>query len=217
MDTDVLGIPISNFSVHEAINKTRKFLESEGLNVVGYISTHKLILASENEKQKRVWRDIDLKVCEDLEVLKAMGKVSATCARDVEEMKYLKEVLKLLSKEKKEIFLLSDNEINLKEAESDLLMMEEKLVIIGKSEMSHYDNHKDGLINLINFTAPSVILSRLPYPEGIHLLHDYGRYLNASLWIMLPDRIIKDKKHNWLDKITKFIYKNLLKKKINHY
>ena len=217
MNTDILGIPVSDISLYESVGRTRRFLETDKLNTVGYVSAHKLVLASENEKQKQGWMKLDLVIFEDIEVLKASGKINAGRIKEVEEMKYLKDVLKIIAKEAYPVYLLADTQADLKELEEELMRMTaEKLYITGGNDIISYRDNKEGLINLINFQAPAVILSRIPYPEGLYLLHDYGSYINARLWIMLPDRVTVDKKISWLDKFNKFIYKNLLKKKINH-
>ena len=73
------------------------------------------------------------------------------------------------------------------------------------------------MINGINALAPKVILSRLPYPEGIHLMHDYRQYLNGSIWLTLPETLVKSSRKGWIRRVSGLIDKKLLHKKIHRF
>ena len=104
MENNLLGIPLSDMGLRETLRKTNEYVKSGGLNTVAYVSTPKLVMASEDEEQKHWWKKIDLIVFEDSEVLKAIGITAPSRIREVEEKKYLKEILRTFAKGENDIF-----------------------------------------------------------------------------------------------------------------
>ena len=92
---ELLGISLSNIGLREALRRTNGYLEQGGLNTIAYVSARKLLDASEDEQHKTWWNELDLTICEDVEVLKAAGVVSQNRIKEVEENAYLKEFLKI--------------------------------------------------------------------------------------------------------------------------
>lgn len=216
MGNEILGIPLSNIGLRESLRKINEFSESNGLNTVAYISAGKLVLASDNREQRKWWSNLDLILYEDKEVLKAVGITAPARIREVEENKFLKEMLRNLVRGQREIFLLAQTWEEMEQLEEELRKIQSSLCIVAKAVVEDYLQRKESLINDINFQAPQIILSKLPYPEGIRMMYEYGNYLNASLWLGLPEKVNEEEKGGWLDKINKIMYKKLLNRMINH-
>lgn len=216
MGNHLLGIPLSDMGLRETLRKTNEYMKTGGLSTIAYVSTPKLIMASEDEEQKHWWMSLDMIVYEEPEVLKAIGITAPSRIKEVEEKKYLKEVLRIFAKGQKTIFLLADTREKLETFEEELKKIQSNLCIVGKTNMEEYPGNKESLINDMNLQAPEIILSQLLYPLGIQMMHNYGNYLNASLWLALPEKINGYEKQRWLDKINKIIYKKLLNRIINH-
>jgi UDP-N-acetyl-D-mannosaminuronic acid transferase (WecB/TagA/CpsF family) len=216
MSVDLLGISVTNVGQREAIKRTNEYLKKGGLNTIAYLSAGKVVQASENEDQKHWWSDLDLILWEDTDVLEAAGVSSQSRIREVEENAYLKEFLRTLVKNHAGTFLLADTEENLQAFEEELRFLQNNLYVVGREATDHYPDSKDGMVNAINALAPRVILSRLPYPEGIRLMHDYRMYLNSSVWLTLPEKILKDSKESWVVRMTRFVDKKILHRKMNN-
>lgn len=216
MSVELLGVSLSNVGLREALIRTNQFLKSGKLNTIAYASVSKLMEASEKEEQRQWWSALDMTICEDVEVLKAIGMATVGRIKEVEENAYLKEFLKLLVRGHKEIYLLADTEQNLQEFEEELRNFQNNLYIVGRDTLENYGENKDGMINAINAVAPKVILSLLPYPQGIHLMYDYRMYLNGSVWLSLTEKNLGQKKQSWISKIAECIDKKLFEKKISH-
>ena len=214
---ELLGISLSNIGLREALRRTNGYLEQGGLNTIAYVSARKLLDASEDEQHKTWWNELDLTICEDVEVLKAAGVVSQNRIKEVEENAYLKEFLKILVRRHASAFLLAEEEEKLKEFEAELRLLQSNLYVVGRDTTDHYVENKDGMINGINALAPKVILSRLPYPEGIHLMHDYRQYLNGSIWLTLPETLVKSSRKGWIRRVSGLLDKKLLHKKIHRF
>lgn len=214
---ELLGVSLSNIGLREALKRTGRYLETGGVNTIAYVSARKLLEASEDERQQMWWNGLDLTVCEDVEILKAAGMVSQSRIKEVEENIYLREFLKILVRRQASAFLLAEGEEKLKEFEEELRCLQSNLLVVGRDTTDRYIENKDGMINGINGLAPRVILSRLPYPEGIHLMYDYRHYLNASVWLALPDTLVKSSREGWMQKMAGLIDKRLLHKKIHRF
>ncbi|MGN1314323.1 MAG: WecB/TagA/CpsF family glycosyltransferase [Lachnospiraceae bacterium] len=214
---EVLGISLSNVGLREAIRRSEGYLRQGRLNTIAYVSTKKLIEASENEEQRIWWEKLDLTICEDTEVLKAAGAVSYNRLKEIEENSFLKEFLKLLARRHTSVLLLAEDEERLKLLEEELRHIQSNLFVVGRDTTDYYRENKEGLINAINAQAPGVILSRLPYPEGIHLMYDYHSYLNSSVWLTLPETLVKSETEGWKEKMADLIYRKLLNKKLHRF
>ena len=229
---ELLGISLTNVGLQEALIKTREYLEQGGLNTVAYVSARKLVEACENEEHQKWWNDLDLTICEDVEVLKAAGIDCENRQREVEENAYLREFLEILDQRRERVFLIASHEDQLQEFEEELQQFQKGnqgvadqesapqdagWQIVGRDSTYNYGENPEGLINRINVLAPKVILSRLPYPEGIRLMYEYHSYLNGSIWLTLPEVLMKDSRSDWTGKVSDFFYKKLFDKKIQQF
>ncbi|MBQ9991260.1 MAG: WecB/TagA/CpsF family glycosyltransferase [Lachnospiraceae bacterium] len=214
---ELLGISLNNIGLKEALRKSEEYLDQGGLNTIAYVSAKKLLEASEDGEQQKWWQKMDLSIFEDVEILKAAGGVSQSRAKEIEENAFLREFLKILVRRQAPVFLLAEEEEALEQLEEELRLMQNNLYIAGRDTTDHYLENKEGLINAINALAPRVILSRLPYPEGIHLMYDYHSYLNGSVWLTLPHTLVKAEKEGWKGKVSGLIYQKLLHKKIHQF
>lgn len=204
MSMNLLGISLSNVGLREALRRTEEYFRGGGLNTIAYVSASKLVQASEQEEQKAWLEDLDLTICEDVEVLKAAGITSQNRIREVEENQYLQEILKLIVRNYYKVFLLADTEENLQEFEEELRFLQSNLPVAGRDATENYSQDKSSMINGINAVAPQIILSRFSYPEGIQLMHDYHRLLNGAVWLTLPEKLFQGRKETLLKKHQDF-------------
>lgn len=217
MSMNLLGISLSNVGLREALRRTEEYFRGGGLNTIAYVSASKLVQASEQEEQKAWLEDLDLTICEDVEVLKAAGITSQNRIREVEENQYLQEILKLIVRNYYKVFLLADTEENLQEFEEELRFLQSNLPVAGRDATENYSQDKSSMINGINAVAPQIILSRFSYPEGIQLMHDYHRLLNGAVWLTLPEKLFQGRKETLLKKASGFFYRQIFHKKVNHF
>ena len=69
-------------------------------------------------------------------------------------------------------------------------------------------------MNALNEAAPGVIFSRMTWPVDLELMHEGRRFLNAELWLALPEkRFPGEKLENVLGRIRRMIFR----KKVNDY
>ncbi len=217
MNISILGISLVDIGLREAMRKTDVFFRNGAMNTISYISTKKLVQASEDPKQKLWLEALDMTICEDVDILNAAGITSWNRIKEVEENEYFKEFLKRVARNHFETYLLADTAENLERLEEELRTMQSNLSICGRGAVEQYSVNKDSLINDINEIAPMVIISRLPYPDDIHMMYENRMLINSEAWISLPEKILTDQRHPWTVKMTERMYTKLFRKKVNRY
>ena len=217
MQIKVLGISLTDMGLRESLRQTDVFLKNGALNTIAYVSTQKLVQASENEDEKAWMEEMDMTVCEDVEVLHAAGIVNRSRVREVEQNEYLTELLRRIKHNKYSTYLLTDTKQNLTLLEEELHEIMSGLPIKGRASLEEYDENREGIINAMNAIAPVVIISRFPYPQGMQLMHEFRMLLNGELWITLPDHIILQKKRSIFKRLEQKIYKREFTKLVNSF
>ena len=217
MQIKVLGITLKDLGLRESSRQTDVFLKNGALNTIAYVSTQKLIHASENEDEKSWMEELDMIVCEDSDVLHAAGITSRSRIREVEQNEYLIELLRRIKHNRYTTYLFTDTKENLSILEDDLHEIMSGLPIKGRASLEEYDYNSASIINAMNTVAPIVIISKFPYPQGTRMMHEYKMLLNAEIWITLPDHINALKRRTLIKRLEQKIYRRQFVKKINHF
>lgn len=217
MQIKVLGITLNDFGLREALRQTDVFLKNGALNTIAYVSTQKLVMASEEEEQKKWLEEMDMIICEDVEVLHAAGITSRSRIREVEQNEYLTELLRKIKHNKYGTFLFTDTKSNLEHLEEELHEIMSGLPIKGRISLEEYGDNRDGIWNAMNAATPVVIISRFPYPEGMKLMHECRHLLNGELWITLPGHINSQKSLSFLKRLEQKLYKRQFYRKLKNF
>ena len=217
MQIKVLGITLKDLGLRESLRQTDVFLKNGALNTIAYVSTQKLVHASENEDEKSWMEELDMVVCEDSDVLHAAGITSRSRIREVEQNEYLIELLRRIKHNRYTTYLFTDTKENLSLLEDDLHEIMSGLPIKGRASLEEYDDNSASIINAMNTVAPTVIISKFRYPQGMRLMHEYKMLLNAEIWITLPDHINALKKRTLIKRLEQKIYRRQFVKKIKHF
>lgn len=217
MQIKVLGITLNDLGLREALRQTDVFLKNGALNTIAYVSTQKLVRASEHEEEKQWLEEMDMTVCEDIEVLHAAGITNRSRIREVEQNEYLTELLRRIKYNKYSTFLFTDTVQNLERLEEELHEIMSGLPIKGRVSLEEYGDNRDGIWNAMNAATPVVIISRFPYPEGMRLMHECRQFLNGELWITLPDHISARMKRSFLKKVEQRLYKRQFYRKLSSF
>ena len=217
MQIKVLGITITNMGLRESLRQTDVFIKNGVLSTIAYVSTQKLVQASENEEQKRWIEELDMTLCEDTDVLRAAGVESHSRFREIEQNEYLVELLRRIRHNKYSTYLFTDTRENLTRLEEDLREIMSGFPVKGRGTLEDYASNREGIINSMNAVAPLIIISRFPYPQGLQMMHDYKMLLNGEIWITLPEHINAQKKRPLKNRVIQRLYKKRFTRKINNF
>lgn len=210
----ILGISLVDFSARDGLRKADRFLRSGALNTVSYITAQALAQASKDSRLKLLLEGTDLVFCVEPDILEAAGIASAGRVREIQERVFLKEFLRRLARQQEEVFILGDTAIQAAELMEMLQEQQEGLSFVGCRGYDEFEEQQERLMNALNEAAPKVIFSRMTWPADLELMHEGRKFLNAELWVALPEKKLPGK-----TKRTFFtgIRKRIFQKKVNEY
>ncbi|MFR8024903.1 hypothetical protein [Eisenbergiella massiliensis] len=182
----ILGIKLYDYGAREALRNTDSFLHNGALNTIAYISSSNLAQASEDEQLRECLEAVDMTICTEPDVLEAAGIAGRNRIREIDEKVYLRELLKKFGRNRNSVYLLADTHDNLEVLGEIISEYQDNLLIRGCGAYEDFGNQPERLVNALNDLAPDVVISRMPWPEDLYLMHDYGHFVNAELWVSLP-------------------------------
>lgn len=210
----ILGISLVDFSAREGLRKADRFLRSGALNTVSYITAQTVAQASKDEKLKILLESTDLVFCVESDILEAAGIAGAGRVREIEERIFLREFLRRLARQQEGIYLLGDTRRQAQELKEMLQEQQENLHIVDCRGYDEFEGQQERLMNALNDSAPRVIFSRMTWPVDLELMHNGRKFLNAELWVSLPEKKLQGKAGGtFLDTLRRRIFQ----KKVNEY
>ena len=194
----VLGISLMDFSAREGLRRAERFLQTGALNTTSYINAQSLAAASRDEQIKQYLEEMDLIFCLEPDILEAAGIASPGRVRE----------------QRDKVYLIGDTVKQAEALREMLLKVQENLNIAGARGYEEFEEQPERLMNELNEAAPKVIFSRMTFPTDLALMHAGRKFLNAELWVALPDTKLKERQKPtfWGN-----IRKKLFQKKVNEY
>lgn len=216
--TEVLGIPISDLTIRESMKKVDSFFKAGKVSTISIITMKGLLLAQDDESIQEFLRNMDLTIPADVEILRA-GKIAYyNRIRDVENKVFAIEFFKKLIRQKKTVYLLSDNVANLEKLKGELLSYEENLKIIGGFSFDSTENGDDFAVNEINMAFADVLISNLESPRREEFMAQNHMKLNMSIWLMVrADANLTGAEKGLFVKVHDYIVKKLFSIRLNKY
>lgn len=215
---DLLGISLTDYTLREAMKRSNEFMYNGALNTISYISIQMLVDAVEDEERKTWIESMDMTVCGETDILRAAGILARNRIREVEEDEFLKEFIRKLSRNKRKLYLIAENEEEVKKLEDYLRCYGTDLLITGRYAADRETVSVDNLINDINDIVPNIIISKLSSPWQEQLMSENRQFVNADIWLgLLEHSNLHNKKSSPFAKISQYLYRNLFRRKINQY
>lgn len=201
-EINILGVSVKECSLREALSLTEEYLKNGALNTVLYVSAKMLVEAGKNLQQKEWIESMDLTVCAEPDILRAVNAASVSRIREIESNAYLKAVIRRLAKEKQSVCLLTEKESDIIEFEDFLREMGPRLNMAAQISLEAVNEDLDELVNCMNDIAADVIISRIPYRRQEQVIAESRNYLNSEVWLALPQEDEIRLKHGHLLKKT---------------
>ena len=215
---NVLGVEIDNLKVVEAMERVETFLETKSLNTIGIINAGVLLEAGKDTDYRERVESLDLSVVGDRDVLLAAGIQDAERHLEAEDGWFLTTFLEYCAQNEKSLAVLGETKKEADTLREHLLDNFPGLHLAGVFSMEDMTGDPDSLINLINGTAPEIILASLSTPQQEDFVTANKTKLGARVWIgtgkTLKCRKSLELKTGFWDKL---IEKRIFKKKISKY
>ncbi|MCH5279828.1 MAG: WecB/TagA/CpsF family glycosyltransferase [Lachnospiraceae bacterium] len=182
---NVLGIPLRDYTLRETLKKVDIFLAGGKMGTIALITMKGLIVAQDSPEIKEWMSSLDMTVAADADILRAADINYRGRIHDVENQLFISEFLKKLVRQKKTVYLMSQNTASLEKLEKELLSYEETLSIVGKAAVDDLEYDDDFVINDMNMKVPDVLISNLESPKRERFAKENQMKMNVRIWLMV--------------------------------
>ncbi len=188
---EILGIHIKDFSVREALHQTREYLSYNVPSVIFFLTRDVLLSASDSEEHKAfIEEDAEVTMIASSDIFKAADVTEKGREREIDRNLYLKGLLRQLSKERRRIYLITQNPAQMGELKTLLGTFENSLQIAGSYEMQDETSVED-VTNDVNTVTPYVVFTVMSGIEGMDFISAGKKYMNTKLIVALQPDMLK--------------------------
>lgn len=211
----VLGLEIDNLTVKDAVKRVVSYMETEPVSVVEMVTMNTLGKFQYDDSATVLFENFDIALASDRGMLEAAGETDERRLKEVDELLFIKMVMRFLHKNSARVFLLAEDITDLQKLEKYMQEDYFNIQVIGKATMEDNAESDDMLLNLLNGAEAECILSALPSPLEEHFVFRNKSLVNAKVWLgfgNLLDELKKEK--TGFQRVKEFILRQLLKKEM---
>ena len=107
---EIFGIGLYDCSLREAMRRVDTYLKEGAVHTIDCVTAQMLLQAENSEEQKEWLEAMDMTILCDADVLRAAGVETRGRIREIENQAFLKEFFKKLARERRNVYLLGDNQ-----------------------------------------------------------------------------------------------------------
>ena len=211
----VLGLGIDNLTAKDAVKRVVSYMESEPVSVVEMVTMNTLGKFQQDETAKELFEHFDIALASDKGILEAAGVTDERRLKEVDELLFIKMVMRFLHKNSTRVFLLAEDVADLQKLEMYMQEDYSNVQVVGMATMEENAASDDMLLNLVNGAEAECILSALPSPVEEQFIFRNQALVNAKVWLgfgNLLDELKKEK--TGFMKVKEFIIRQFLKKEM---
>ena len=211
----VLGVELDNCSAKEAMKTVVEGLREERMNVVEMVSMNTLAKFQQLDEAVNMFEAFDLVLPSDKGILQAAEIEDERRLKEVDQMVFIKMVMRYLQKNQVRVFLLSETEESRQQLEQYIEEEYGNLKIVQSMSLEDKGSSDDMILNYVNGAEVECVLSTIPSPVEEHFVFRNQSIINARIWLgfgaLLRD-INREKKG--IQKIRELISRHILKKEV---
>jgi N-acetylglucosaminyldiphosphoundecaprenol N-acetyl-beta-D-mannosaminyltransferase len=211
----VLGLEIDNLTAKDAVKRVVSYMETELVNVVEMVTMNTLGKFQQDETAAELFEHFDIALASDKGILEAAGVTDERRLKEVDELLFIKMVMRFLHKNSSRVFLLAEDMADLQKLEMYMQEDYSNVQVVGTATMEENAASDDMLLNLVNGAEAECILSALPSPVEEQFIFRNQALVNAKVWLgfgNLLDELKKEK--TGFMKVKEFIIRQFLKKEM---
>jgi N-acetylglucosaminyldiphosphoundecaprenol N-acetyl-beta-D-mannosaminyltransferase len=211
----VLGLGIDNLTAKDAVKRVVSYMETEPVNVVEMVTMNTLGKFQQDETAAELFEHFDIALASDKGILEAAGVTDERRLKEVDELLFIKMVMRFLHKNSSRVFLLAEDVADLQKLEMYMQEDYSNVQVVGTATMEENAASDDMLLNLVNGAEAECILSALPSPVEEQFIFRNQALVNARVWLgfgNLLDELKKEK--TGFMKVKEFIIRQFLKKEM---
>jgi len=185
------------------------------VNVVEMITMNTIGKFQQDETAGELFDAIDIALAGDKGILQAAGVKDERRLKEVEELLFIKMIMRVLHKNSAKVFLLAEDNQDLQKLEMYMHEDYANIQVIGKATMEESSISDDKLLNLVNGAEAECILSALSSPTEEYFVCRNKALINARVWLGMGNMLDELKKEkSTFQKLKEFILRQLLKKEM---
>lgn len=211
----VLDLQIDNLTAKDAVKRVVSYMETEPVSVVEMVTMNTLAKFQQEESAQELFGNFDIALASDKGMLEVAGETDERRLKEVDELLFIKMVMRFLHKNSARVFLLAEDDADLQNLEMYMQKDYSNIQVVDKATMQENAASDDMLLNLVNGAEAECILSALPSPIEEQFIYRNKSLVNARIWLgfgNLLDELKKEK--TGFQKIKEFILRQLLKKEM---
>lgn len=211
----VLGIEIDNFSAKDAVKHIVTFMGTEPVNVIEMVTMNTLGKFQQDEEAGTLFQSFDLALAGDKGILQAAGVKEERRLKEVEELLFIKMVMRYLHKNSVRVLLLAENASDLEKLEGYMKEDYSNIQVVETATLEENGVSDDKLLNLVNGAESDCILSTLSSPTEEQFICRNKSLINARVWLGFGNLLGEMRKHKTIfQKIKEFVLRQILKREM---
>ena len=211
----VLDLIIDNLTAKDAVKRVVSYMETEPVSVVEMVTMNTLGQFQQDDTAQELFGSFDIALASDKGILEAAGETDERRLKEVDELLFIKMVMRYLHKNSVRVFLLANNEIDLQKLEIYMQEDYSNIQVMGQATLEENGTSDDMLLNLVNGAEADCVLSALPSPVEEKFIFRNQALVNARIWLGFGNLLeeLKNEKTRF-QKVKDFILRQLLKKEM---
>lgn len=190
---EILGINIKDYSVREALHKTREYLSYNVPSVVFFLTREVLLASSDSDEHKNfIEEDAEITMLASSDIFRAAAVTDKGREREIDRNLYMKGLLRMLSKEHRRIYLVTENPGQMEGLKTVLGTFENALQIAGSYDGTDSLSVED-ITNDINSVTPYVVFAVFTGNEGIDFILSGKKFMNTRLIVVIQPEMLNIK------------------------
>lgn len=206
----VLGMDLKDYSVKEAMRMVDGFLQEPKVSTVSFLTEELLLSAQENEKLQGYLASMDLTVPVSSDIIEAADIGSRSRIKEIEEYKFVTELLKKLSDEERTAFVLAETQDDADRLVELIRDTASAIQILGSYSMDKATGDDDQVVNEINAAFVDVVFSSVHSPRQEQFICKHRDKMNASLFLSMREEFASPQENSKLSLRMKQFVKQLI-------
>ncbi len=187
----VMGVRLKDYSVRESMRRINTYLNNDKCNTIDFVTHDLLLNAAGSEELKKNIEDMDMTLMTTADILSAGGIESYYREREILSNLFLKGLFRKLEKEKRKIFLISENADKMALLKNDMSKFAANLNITGEYITEEKVGGDDGIVNEVNSNLPDVVFINLSSPEAEKFVASNRSRMNVKFVMILRELSFK--------------------------
>jgi N-acetylglucosaminyldiphosphoundecaprenol N-acetyl-beta-D-mannosaminyltransferase len=178
---DIMGVPIDNVSLVDALNKVIEFMEKKCCSLVITPNTEIVMNAQKDPELLEVIQAADLVVPDGIGLLYASKILRQELQERVTGVDLMREVLEYCNQNKKSIYIFGGKPGVAEKAKENILAVFSDIQILGTTHGYFDVSEEEAILNRINESKPHVLFVALGAPKQEKWMYRYQERLKAKV------------------------------------